>query len=134
MACPPAVREAFALFDKDGDGEISGKEILMVIRSCGVMPTPEEIKALPATMNWTDFEGWMSKKLASCNPEQDLVKAFKIFDRANDGTISADELGQVMKALGELLTDDEVEQMIKEADPNKTGRIQYANFAKLLVS
>lgn len=85
-------------------------------------------------MQWKDFEAWITKKLSSYNPEAELVKAFKVFDRNNDGTIAADELGQVMKALGELLTDEEVNQMLKDADPGNSGRIQYANFAKLLVS
>ncbi|CBZ53915.1 putative calmodulin [Neospora caninum Liverpool] len=134
MSCPPRVREAFALFDNDGDGEISGREILLTIRSCGVIPTQEEMKSLPATMSWPDFEAWMSKKLSSCKPEEDLIKAFKVFDRSNDGTISTDELSQVMIALGELLSDEEVKGMIKDADPNGTGRIQYANFVKMLLA
>lgn len=133
-ACPPNVREAFALFDKDGDGEISGREILLAIRSVGVVPTPDEVNKMPVTMSWSDFEAYMAKKLASCNPEEDLVKAFKVFDRANDGTISADELSQVMKAMGELLTDEEVVQMIKEADPTSSGRIEYKTFSKMLIS
>ncbi|KEP66716.1 UNVERIFIED_CONTAM: calmodulin, putative [Hammondia hammondi] len=84
-------------------------------------------------MSWPDFEAWMSKKLASYNPEEELIKAFNTFDRSNDGTVSADELSQVMLALGELLSDEEVKAMIKEADPNGTGKIQYANFVKMLL-
>nr|CEL75398.1 TPA: calmodulin, putative [Toxoplasma gondii VEG] len=133
MTCPPRVREAFALFDTDGDGEISGRDLVLAIRSCGVSPTPDEIKALPMSMAWPDFEAWMSKKLASYNPEEELIKSFKAFDRSNDGTVSADELSQVMLALGELLSDEEVKAMIKEADPNGTGKIQYANFVKMLL-
>ena len=36
-------REAFALFDKDGDGTISTKELGMVMNSLGQKPTPQEL-------------------------------------------------------------------------------------------
>lgn len=39
-----------------------------------------------------------------------------------------------MKTLGDLLTDEEVEKMIHDADPSKTGRINYSEFVKLLLN
>ena len=36
-------KEAFALFDKDGDGTISTKELGMVMNSLGQKPTPQEL-------------------------------------------------------------------------------------------
>lgn len=86
------------------------------------------------TMDWQVFQGIMTKKLSSCDPKADLIKAFKTFDRQGDGTLSADELSQVMKTLGEMLTDEEVEEMIRDADPQKTGRVQYTAFVDQLVS
>lgn len=134
MSCPPHIREAFALFDKDGDGEVTGQEAALVMRSCGIIPNADDMKNMPATMDWQVFQGIMTKKLSSCDPKADLIKAFKTFDRQGDGTLSADELSQVMKTLGEMLTDEEVEEMIRDADPQKTGRVQYTAFVDQLVS
>ena len=52
-------------------------------------------------------------------------QAFKIFDRNNDGFISTPELKHVMLSLGEKLSDDEYEEMIKEADLDKDGKVSY---------
>ena len=46
--------------------------------------------------------------------------------------ITVNELKHVMMTLGEKLPEEEVEEMIKEADPNNEGVIQYSEFAKVL--
>lgn len=46
-----------------------------------------------------------------------------MFDRDNNGFISAAELRHVMTSIGEKLTDDEVDEMIREADQDGDGRI-----------
>ena len=40
----PEFKEAFALFDKDGDGTISYKELGAVLRGLGQNPTEDELK------------------------------------------------------------------------------------------
>ena len=37
-------KETFLMFDKDGDGTVSTKELGAVLRSLGSNPTPEEIE------------------------------------------------------------------------------------------
>merc|ERR1712216_873956 len=48
--------------------------------------------------------------------EEELIEAFKVFDRDGNGFISAAELRHIMTNLGEKLTDEEVDEMIREAD------------------
>lgn len=48
-----------------------------------------------------------------------------MFDKNNDGLITATELRRVMLNLGEKLTEAEVEDMIKEADEDGDGKINY---------
>lgn len=55
--------------------------------------------------------------------EEEIREAFKVFDRDNNGYISAAELRHVMTSIGEKLTDDEVDEMIREADQDGDGRI-----------
>ncbi len=52
-----------------------------------------------------------------------LTVAAQVFDRDNNGFISAAELRHVMTSIGEKLTDDEVDEMIREADQDGDGRI-----------
>jgi calmodulin len=52
-----------------------------------------------------------------------LPNLLQVFDRDNNGFISAAELRHVMTSIGEKLTDDEVDEMIREADQDGDGRI-----------
>jgi len=52
-----------------------------------------------------------------------LTSLAQVFDRDNNGFISAAELRHVMTSIGEKLTDDEVDEMIREADQDGDGRI-----------
>ena len=47
------------------------------------------------------------------------------FDKDGSGKISEDELRTVMQSLGETLTDDELREMIREADTDGDGEINY---------
>lgn len=50
---------------------------------------------------------------------------FRVFDKNNDGLISSTELRHVMTNLGERLSDEEVDDMIKEADLDGDGMVNY---------
>lgn len=52
-------------------------------------------------------------------------QAFYVFDKDGDGKISAEELKHVMLNLGEKLTDEELDEMIKEADIDGDGEVNY---------
>jgi calmodulin len=65
----------------------------------------------------------MARKMKDTDSEDEIREAFKVFDRDNNGFISAAELRHVMTSIGEKLTDDEVDEMIREADQDGDGRI-----------
>lgn len=62
-------------------------------------------------------------QLKPLSAEEELRKTFNIFDIDGNGFISADEIKKTMAHLGENLTDEEVNDMIKAADKNGDGRI-----------
>lgn len=70
----------------------------------------------------------MSRKHKSADPDQELRDAFNVFDRDGTGTISRDELRNVMKSIGEHLTEDELDEMLKLADENGDGQIDCKSF------
>lgn len=49
----------------------------------------------------------------------------RVFDKNNDGLISSKELRHVMTNLGEKLSEEEVDDMIKEADSDGDGMVNY---------
>lgn len=70
-----------------------------------------------------EFLKLMSHSVDEPDAEEELLNAFKVFDKDGSGTISSDELRSVLRSLGENLTDDELEEMIKMADGNGDGQI-----------
>jgi calmodulin len=74
------------------------------------------------------------RKMKDTDTEEELVEAFKVFDRDGNGLISAAELRHVMTNLGEKLTDDEVDEMIREADIDGDGHINYEEFVRMMMA
>ena len=66
--------------------------------------------------------------------DEELQEAFKVFDRDQNGYISSHELRHTMTNLGENLTPEEVEEMIKEADLDNDQQIDYDEFMKIIMS
>ena len=75
------------------------------------------------TIDFPEFLTMMARKMKDTDSEEEIREAFKVFDRDNNGFISAAELRHVMTSIGEKLTDDEVDEMIREADQDGDGRI-----------
>ncbi|CAG7879694.1 unnamed protein product [Brassica rapa] len=173
-------KEAFSLFDKDGDGIIffppdpslldifffislcnpslfylnsfihwgvvagciTTKELGTVMRSLGQNPTEAELQDMinevdadgNGTIDFPEFLNLMARKMKDTDSEEELKEAFRVFDKDQNGFISAAELRHVMTNLGEKLTDEEVDEMIREADVDGDGQINYDEFVKVMMA
>ncbi|KAJ5427821.1 calmodulin [Penicillium cf. griseofulvum] len=128
-------KEAFSLFDKDGDGAWHRHAL------AGSEPSESELQDMinevdadnNGTIDFPEFLTMMARKMKDTDSEEEIREAFKVFDRDNNGFISAAELRHVMTSIGEKLTDDEVDEMIREADQDGDGRIDYNEFVQLMM-
>jgi len=135
-------KEAFSLFDKDGDGLITTKELGTVMRSLGQNSTEAELRDMinevdsdtNGTIDFHEFLNVMDRKMKDSDSEEEIREAFKVFDKDGNGFISAAELRHVMTNLGEKLSDEEVEEMIREADLDGDGQVTYDEFVTMMSS
>ncbi|XP_033736474.1 neo-calmodulin-like [Pecten maximus] len=133
-------KEAFSLFDKDGDGTITTEELGTVMRSLGQSPNEQDLQDMinevdvdgNGIIDFTEFLAMMAKKMNATDSTEEIREAFKVFDKDGNGQISAAELRHVMTNLGEKLSDDEVDEMIREADLDGDGQINYEEFSKMM--
>ncbi|XP_048440522.1 calmodulin-like protein 11 isoform X2 [Pyrus x bretschneideri] len=92
-------KEAFCLFDKDGDGCITVDELATVIRSLDQNPTEKELHDMISevdvdgngTIEFAEFLSLMANKMKETDAEEELKEAFKVFDKDQNGYISATE-------------------------------------------
>ncbi|XP_076394099.1 uncharacterized protein LOC100880933 isoform X2 [Megachile rotundata] len=140
-------REAFRLFDKDGDGSITKEELGRVMRSLGQFARAEELHTMlqeididgDGNVSFEEFVEIVSNIGASetaptdqDQEEQELRDAFRVFDKHNRGYITASDLRAVLQCLGEDLSEEEIEDMIKEVDVDGDGRIDFYEFVHAL--
>ncbi|XP_058978497.1 alpha-actinin A [Musca domestica] len=141
-------REAFRLFDKDGDGCITKEELGTVMRSLGQFARVEELQEMlqeidvdgDGNVSFEEFVDILSNMayedksgLSSADQEErELRDAFRVFDKHNRGYITASDLRAVLQCLGEDLDEEEIEDMIKEVDVDGDGRIDFYEFVHAL--
>lgn len=141
-------REAFRLFDKDGDGSITKEELGRVMRSLGQFARAEELRTMlqeididgDGNVSFEEFVEIVSNigGASEAAPtdqdqeEQELRDAFRVFDKHNRGYITASDLRAVLQCLGEDLSEEEIEDMIKEVDVDGDGRIDFYEFVHAL--
>merc|ERR1712137_1428256 len=90
----------------------------------GMGPKKEEIAKMitdvdddgSGTIEYPEFLSMMTQKILNREPKDEILKAFKLFDDDETGKISFKNLKRVAKELGERMTDEELQEMIDEAD------------------
>ncbi|BAZ52107.1 signal transduction protein [Nostoc sp. NIES-4103] len=128
--------EAFKVFDADGSGAISAKELGEVMRSLGQSPSDIElrdmIKEVDVDLSGSiDFEEFKTLMVSTQGDRKSRLKlAFSVFDEDGSGQITTNELHNVMSLFG--LTDAELEDLIKEVDHDGDGSIDFQEFMKLV--
>ena len=135
------LREAFDLFDTNGNGTIAVQELKAAMRALGLTPDKDEVTTWLAdmqndgkttTIEFNDFVDLMTPKLSEMDSRKELVKAFHLFDDDATGKISFSNLKRVATELGEKMTDEELQEMIDEADRDGDGEINEEEFLRIM--
>ena len=83
-------------------------------------------------IDYNEFIDMMTQKMAERDPREEMLKAFRLFDDDETGKISFRNLKRVAKELGENMTDDEIQEMIEEADRDGDGEISEDEFMRIM--
>ncbi|ORX41142.1 hypothetical protein BD324DRAFT_44140 [Kockovaella imperatae] len=132
-------REAFALFDKRGTGQLPKETLGELLRSLGQNPTQAEVQQLQGqvgnTFDYDHFlqilnrpDGWKPAGTAD-----EFIKGFQVFDKAGNGFIGAGELRYVLTQLGEKMSDEEVDELLKGFQV-QDGQINYHSFVRSILA
>mmetsp|Transcript_54588 Transcript_54588/g.153589 ORF Transcript_54588/g.153589 Transcript_54588/m.153589 type:complete len:166 (+) Transcript_54588:73-570(+) len=124
------VRDNFALLDRDKDGRLTPEEVKTLFRAFGQNPSDEELeemmKPVPATgLDVDGFINFYSMNYRTPTTENTLVKAFQVFDLEDTGIMNASKFREMMTSLGEPMSAEDVDAILKEAEIDKKGLFDY---------
>ena len=84
------------------------------------------------TIDFQEFLEMMTSKMSEKDSREEILKAFRLFDDEEKGKISFRNLKRVAKELGENMTDEELMEMIEEADRDGDGEINEEEFLRIM--
>ena len=136
------LKEAFQLFDRDGDGTISTDELGIVLRSIGQNQSDAAITEMIAEVDddnngyceYDEFLLLMSKKINEGQMDEEMMEAFKTFDDNAKGYINLSDLKRVLKQYNENLSDEEVNILFHETDADKDNKINFKDFILMMMA
>ncbi|KAI0239264.1 Myosin essential light chain, striated adductor muscle [Lamellibrachia satsuma] len=141
------VQEVFDLFDFwDGrDGLVDGAKIGDLLRCTGLNPTNELVLKNGGCSKFGEKQYKFEEILpiykavsdeTDTGTYADFMEAFKTFDREGQGFISSAEMRMVLVGLGERLTDEEVDTIIKLTglEEDLDGNVKYEDFIKRVLA
>ncbi|WOL05957.1 hypothetical protein Cni_G14688 [Canna indica] len=132
------LQQMFKNMDTDNSGTITFEELKTGLRRLGSKLTEAEIKQLmdaadvdkSGSIDYIEFiTATMHRH--KLEKEENLLKAFKYFDKDDSGYITRDELRHAMSqyGMGDEATIDEV---LDDVDTNKDGKINYDEFVAMM--
>ncbi|XP_030630770.1 calmodulin-like protein 4 [Chanos chanos] len=131
-------KECFSLYDKKHRGKIEASDLITVMRCLGTSPTLSELDRhlqihkidKNGDLDFSTFLNILHKQMQQEDPQTEILEAMRMTDRQKKGYVLASELRAKLTGLGEKLTDQEVDELFKEAGVGPDGHVCYEAFAK----
>lgn len=135
------LEEAFFLFDYDKDGKIEIREVGPVVRSVGLNPTEAELKEIINDINGmggkvdaSTLSQLIMKRVRELKTSADQLKdALQVFDKQGTGFISVHDLKLSLTSLGEPLTNEQLDELIREVDHDGEGMVNSDEVVRVLL-
>ena len=137
------LKEAFEVFDADGDGHINAEELQVVLEAAGRKMTREEVEAKIAEVDddgageleWDEFLNLMTEEMRAKQTDEELIEAFKYFGPNSDQEgITKEMLAAVLEQEGEKVTDDDIDLLFEETSISNKGKITFSDFMLMMMA
>ncbi|KAJ8560369.1 hypothetical protein K7X08_004427 [Anisodus acutangulus] len=139
------LRRVFQIFDRNGDGRITMKELNDSLENMGIFIPNAELGQMIEKIDvngdgYVDIDefGSLYKTIFTdqeTDQEEDMREAFNVFDQNGDGFITVDELKSVLGSLGlkQGGTAEDCRQMINKVDVDGDGRVNFTEFKQMMM-
>ncbi|KAK4440958.1 Calmodulin-like protein 3 [Sesamum alatum] len=141
----PELRRVFSMFDRNGDGKISRKELSDSLENLGIHIPEKELGQMIENVDangdgYVDLEEFGTLYAAIMegddrgDEEGDMREAFNVFDQNGDGFITVEELRSVLSSLGlkQGRSLEDCKRMIMRVDVDGDGRVNFDEFRQMM--
>lgn len=131
----------FELFDSNSSGFVDRRQLKVMMRLLGYEPRKDQLARLltqcgisqrATRVEYDEFHALMVQVMNEKDIQEEMARAFSLFDVDNTGKISFENLKQVAENLGEKMSDIELREMIQEADLDKDGFVDETEFVRIM--
>ena len=134
------IKDAYEQFDANRDGYIDPDDLKIAMKSLGFEFSQDELQRFlleldPKNTGNIDFQSFsdlIRNKMAERDTLEQIQMAFQMLDMEKSGKITFSNLKKVAKELGETISDQELHEMINEADTDNDGEISFEEFVALI--
>lgn len=137
------LRKAFDMFDREKRGCIHTNMVSTILRTLGQSFEEKELQALikeidadgSGEVEFDEFLTLTAKFLVEEDTEamqEELREAFRMYDKEGNGYIPTSALREILRALDDKLTNDELEEMISEIDTDNSGTVDFDEFMEMM--
>ena len=137
---PKCAKAVFQIFDKNGTGSISISELGFLMQQLGLNASESEVEDVfheidhdgNGIIQLHELTSLLNKQIRDIDEEQELIDAFRVFDKSNSGLINSKQIVDVLISLGETISEAEIDSIISHVDSDKDGKINQAEFIILM--
>ena len=126
-------KKYFDQFDQGNKNYLTNDEMNNLLEYLG-LSTYRELFNNFDMITYNNYLSILQKKIERNKLEEEIIQAFEFFDKEKKGYFDIDFFKSLMLSLKEKLTIEEVNEMIKEADPCSLGYIKYKEFVKFVLN
>ena len=135
-------KKIFEMYDSNKDGNVNSLELANILKAIDINASDEEIKDIITEMdlegngeiNFENFVSIVKRREKDVDNEEEVLNAFKLFDKEGNGLININELKHIMLTVGNNISETELNDLLKEADTDNDGYINYEEFIRSLLA
>jgi len=137
-------KKYFMMFDKDKKGYIHTSQVGQILRTMGQAFEERDLKQLIKEFdsdgsNQIEFEEFAAlvarfimEDEDSGALEEELREAFRLYDKQGNGYINVSDLRDILRALDDKITEEELDEMIAEIDTDGSGTVDFDEFMEMM--
>lgn len=139
---PTELKRVFQMFDRNGDGRITKKELNDSLENLGIFIPDKELTQMieridvngDGCVDIDEFGELYQSIMDERDEEEDMREAFNVFDQNGDGFITVEELRTVLASLGikQGRTVEDCKKMIMKVDVDGDGMVDYKEFKQMM--